>query len=411
LEKHLKGKTAPFLVLYSAYLLLFAGLFWLLTLFQLPRHLLAGLFVSCLIIFSLGCWKTCAALGQLQKTNYQLYQANTELRSLRNISEVLNSSLDLPVILQQSLNIISRTLPVDYCLIWITKHDSDNLYLAASNLPDHIDYPREMPADQDLAAEAFQREGPVFVEEGGKGLRCGDWEWNQQLGCISQMVYPILHGQRRLGLIMVANKTVREFDERTKTLWTTYMNTVSLAIRNAHLYEGVLEQTIRDDLTGLYNFRYLMQRLEEELQRAARKKSFLSLLMFDLDDFKKFNDAYGHLEGNKVLAGIGEIFKANTRSIDLASRFGGEEFALLLQDVDADQARQVAERIMASLRNKPYLSPKGGKVFLTFSVGIATYPIHAKTGQELLQKADQMLYKAKGQKNRIEVYSESKAGS
>ena len=133
--------------------------------------------------------------------------------------------------------------------------------------------------------------------------------------------------------------------------------------------------------------------------------------MFDLDDFKKFNDAYGHLEGNKVLAGIGEIFKANTRSIDLASRFGGEEFALLLQDVDADQARQVAERIMASLRNKPYLSPKGGKVFLTFSVGIATYPIHAKTGQELLQKADQMLYKAKGQKNRIEVYSESKAGS
>ncbi|NLC38942.1 MAG: sensor domain-containing diguanylate cyclase, partial [Clostridia bacterium] len=347
----------------------------------------------------------------LQKTNYQLYQANTELRSLRNISEVLNSSLDLPMILQQSLNIISRTLPVDYCLIWITKHDSDNLYLAASNLPDHIDYPREMPADQDLAAEAFQREGPVFVEEGGKGLRCGDWEWNQQLGCISQMVYPILHGQRRLGLIMVANKTVREFDERTKTLWTTYMNTVSLAIRNAHLYERVLEQTIRDDLTGLYNFRYLMQRLEEELQRAARKKSFLSLLMFDLDDFKKFNDAYGHLEGNKVLAGIGEIFKANTRSIDLASRFGGEEFALLLQDVDADQARQVAERIMASLRNKPYLSPKGGKVFLTFSVGIATYPIHAKTGQELLQKADQMLYKAKGQKNRIEVYSESKAGS
>jgi diguanylate cyclase (GGDEF)-like protein len=404
LEKYLKRKTAPFLALYIVYLLLFTGLFWFLAFFDLTWHILAGLFVSCLALFFIGFWKTYTALDQLQKTNYRLYQANTELRSLKSISEVLNSSLDLPVILQQSLNIISQTLPVEYCLIWIKKHDSNNLFLAASNLPSETEYPREMPSDRGLAAEAFQREGPVFAEEGRKDLRGPDLEWNRRLGCGSQMVYPILHGRRQLGLIMVVSKTVREFDEHTKNLLTTYMNTVSLAIRNARLYDKVLEQAIRDDLTGLYNHRYLMQRLEEEVQRASRRQTFLSLLMFDLDDFKKFNDAHGHLAGNKVLAGIGEIFRSNTRSIDLAVRFGGEEFALLLQEADADQARQVAERIMDSLQSNPFVSPEGREVFLTFSVGIVTYPTHARNGQELLQKADQMLYKAKGKKNHIEIY-------
>jgi diguanylate cyclase (GGDEF)-like protein len=150
-------------------------------------------------------------------------------------------------------------------------------------------------------------------------------------------------------------------------------------------------EAITDGLTGLYNHRYLHERLQEELVRARRRDSKLSLLFFDCDDFKTYNDSYGHKAGDAALARIARITETCSRRIDLAARYGGEEFVLALVDTGAAGAFTVAERIRGEVEAS---SVKGGRP-LTVSIGVVTYPDDAKGHDELLDKADWAMYAAK----------------
>jgi diguanylate cyclase (GGDEF)-like protein len=150
-------------------------------------------------------------------------------------------------------------------------------------------------------------------------------------------------------------------------------------------------EAITDGLTGLYNHRYLHERLEEELKRARRRESTLSLLFCDCDHFKTYNDDYGHKAGDAALARIARILEGCSRRVDLAARFGGEEFVLALVDTDAAGALIVAERLRSEVEAS---SARGGQA-LTVSIGIATCPDDAKAHDELLDKADWAMYAAK----------------
>ncbi len=154
------------------------------------------------------------------------------------------------------------------------------------------------------------------------------------------------------------------------------------------LEEEVRRLSITDDLTGLYNHRHFFKTLEAEMVRMMRQKTSLSLLMFDLDNFKIFNDRYGHLEGDKVLKKIGEIIKNSIRSnVDSGYRYGGDEFAALLIGASSDQAIAIAERIRSSIE-------QAGFEKITVSIGLAEY----KEGLELeefVKSADDAMYIAK----------------
>ena len=150
-------------------------------------------------------------------------------------------------------------------------------------------------------------------------------------------------------------------------------------------------EAITDGLTGLYNHRYLHERLEEELERARRSGSRVSLLFFDCDEFKRYNDAYGHKAGDAALGRIARITEACSRRIDLAARYGGEEFVLVLIDTDNAGALTVAERIRADVEAS---SAAGGRP-LSVSIGVATWPDDASAKDELLDKADWAMYAAK----------------
>jgi diguanylate cyclase (GGDEF)-like protein len=150
-------------------------------------------------------------------------------------------------------------------------------------------------------------------------------------------------------------------------------------------------EAITDGLTGLYNHRYLHERLREELERARRRQTRLSLLFCDCDHFKTYNDDYGHKAGDAALARIARIVEASSRRVDLAARFGGEEFVLALVDTDAAGALIVAERLRSEVEAS---SARGGQA-LTVSIGIATCPDDAKAHDELLDKADWAMYAAK----------------
>jgi diguanylate cyclase (GGDEF)-like protein len=162
-------------------------------------------------------------------------------------------------------------------------------------------------------------------------------------------------------------------------------------------------EAITDGLTGLYNHRYLHERLEEELERARRRESELSLLFCDCDHFKAYNDDHGHKAGDVALARIARIIESRSRRVDLAARYGGEEFVLVLVDTDAAGALTVAEHLRSEIEAS---SARGGRA-LTVSIGVATCPGDASAHDELLDKADWAMYAAKrAGRNRVLAFAD-----
>ncbi len=168
----------------------------------------------------------------------------------------------------------------------------------------------------------------------------------------------------------------------------------ALEIEKVLLYETVERLAITDSLTGLYARRYFFERMNEEAQRSKRYKFKFAFLMCDIDDFKQCNDTYGHLVGDVILREIGRIMKESVREIDFVSRYGGEEFALMLPETGEDGARLVAERIRKKIEESIFRA-YDEKLKVTISIGIAIYPKDALKMKDLTEKADRALYAAK----------------
>jgi len=179
-----------------------------------------------------------------------------------------------------------------------------------------------------------------------------------------------------------------------------------LAIEYALLYERARQMAITDRLTGLYNFGYFLERLKEERLRAERYHRLLSLVILDIDHFKKYNDSNGHPAGNEVLKKIATILKQEAREVDIVARYGGEEMVIVLPETSRRRASELAERIRQRINETMFdhmQSQPQGK--MTVSAGVATYPVDASNEEELVKKADSSLYQAKSQgRNRIVAF-------
>ncbi len=167
--------------------------------------------------------------------------------------------------------------------------------------------------------------------------------------------------------------------------------------RMRHDTREKLEQlTFVDELTGVFNYRYLEQRLAEELQRATRHGYPVSVLYLDCDHFKLVNDTHGHETGNMVLRRVCEVLRANVRGEDFIGRLGGDEFLVVLPQTDPSGALIAAERVRTKLNALDLAAPSGERLdFLAYSVGVASYPAHADTREALIRAADEAMYRAK----------------
>jgi diguanylate cyclase (GGDEF)-like protein len=224
----------------------------------------------------------------------------------------------------------------------------------------------------------------------------------------------------------------RSFAHDEVELVQVLANQMAAALDSTRLYATLAQQAITDGLTGLYNHRYFYERLRDEVVRATRYDLQLSLLMMDLDDFKSYNDRFGHPAGDRVLLRVAEIMKAQLReSVDVAARYGGEEFAVILPHTPAGGAERVGARLTQTVRTLEYdlSTPLGAlaagervrhsiedtpfpgadpsdPAHVTISVGIATIPAHARDAESLVDAADQALYAAKQLgKNRVEIFA------
>lgn len=198
----------------------------------------------------------------------------------------------------------------------------------------------------------------------------------------------------RLGCLMLGERMTGEpYREDDIQLLSTVAHSCAIALKNAELVAELRQKAILDELTGLFNRRFFDKRLGEELARADRYRRPVTLILLDVDEFKTYNDTYGHAAGDVLLSRIGAVIRANTRSVDQACRYGGEEFAVIAPETDQDQALVVARRLREAVGGLQAVT--GVQRRMTVSAGVAAYPDHARDASGLLEAADRALYRAK----------------
>ncbi len=257
------------------------------------------------------------------------------------------------------------------------------------------------PEDNIFAPDAcwgLRRGGNYVVEDVSSGIACPHLKHFPEgaYACLPLMakgdVLGLLHFRSREG-------GTREGDARMLAVLrdaaTTLSEMLSLSLSNILLRETLTVQSIRDPLTGMFNRRYMEESFQREIRRALRKNDKIGVIMIDIDHFKNFNDLNGHPAGDAVLSGLGEFFKGQMRGGDIVSRYGGEEFTLILPECSLEDAGKRAVHLVEEARKLRIQYHNRSLGAITLSMGVSAFPQHGETAEDLLKAADIALYRAK----------------
>jgi len=236
----------------------------------------------------------------------------------------------------------------------------------------------------------------------------GLWQWEKE--ALEELKTRVLVGikmqKELIGILLLADKTSGDpYTNEDLELLLTLANDAAVAINNARMYAQARTQAIKDELTNLYNYRFFQEFLDKEMERCKRTGQSLSVIFIDIDHFKSYNDIYGHLAGDRAIVSVAEAITECIRTADVAARYGGDEFAIILPGAGSREALGVAQRIFRAVQQR-FPGMDAGSGLLTVSVGLASYPEHAYTKQDLLSFADKALYEAKHSgRNTVCVYT------
>jgi diguanylate cyclase (GGDEF)-like protein/PAS domain S-box-containing protein len=258
---------------------------------------------------------------------------------------------------------------------------------------------------------ALRRGQPQLYRRGEKGPACRHIELSE---VSESLCVPLMAQGEALGIVSLqlmrgqeqAGLAPRSSDEAERRLAAVLAKQVALSLWNLKLRESLRNQSICDPLTGLFNRRYMEESLEREFSRANRHKTSVAIVMLDLDHFKRFNDSFGHQAGDALLRALGDLLKKNTRSQDIACRYGGEEFALVLSESSLEGAFKRAEILRQQVKqlSVEYDGQTLGAV--SVSMGVALFPDHGNTMGDVLRASDQALYSAKREgRDRVSVWT------
>ncbi|HJW75099.1 MAG TPA: diguanylate cyclase [Thermoleophilia bacterium] len=352
--------------------------------------------------------------------NARLYRREeTRRRSLVGLleaSRTMTSSLDLREVVERLESEVTGMFSGKVCDVEVRVRSAEGRFLPfrlAMQDEGERDLPAEVPPPHRVVAEALV----AGAARQGAGEAAG------------RLAVPLRVRDEVEGYIEVVDSAARRFVDDEVEVVQILANQAAVALENGRLFETFKLQAITDGLTGLYNHRYFYERLEGEVAKSIRYGPPLSLLMLDLDDFKAFNDRYGHPAGDQVLRDIADILRRQLRrDIDVAARYGGEEFAIILPSTplagaqtvgdrlqrqlsaletgDDDGAESIGERLRAHVADARFEGAAGqGAETITVSIGVATFPGSAGDAEGLVRAADKALYLAKRLgKNRVEVF-------
>jgi diguanylate cyclase (GGDEF)-like protein len=256
-----------------------------------------------------------------------------------------------------------------------------------------------------VAGWVAQTGQPAIVNDTASDARfTGKFDSQTSFRTRSILCAPLISRGRTIGVVEIINRRGGRFTRPDLSLLMMLVEPCAIAIENALLFQRAEQLTITDDLTKLFNSRYLNLYIGREIKRCKRHGIPLAVIFLDLDGFKGINDLYGHLAGSRTLAEVGSILAVSVRETDVLARYGGDEFVVVLPETPAAGALVIAERIRRAIEQHAFLQAQGVQARISASLGIASYPDHALTPEGLIQKADQAMYRVKERdKNGIEV--------
>src|SRR6202040_3931610 len=323
----------------------------------------------------------------------------TEVTVFHELGKALTSSLQLDQVLRTIMEKINEVLRPDTWSLLLMDIGKDELFfeIATGKGAEALKDVR-IKVGQGLAGWVAKTGEAVVVPDTTKDPRfSGRVDEKTNMETRSIVAVPVRFRDQCLGVIELINCIGPDgcFSQRDLALLEALADYAAIAIENARHVQRIHELTITDDCTSLYNARHLNFMLDTEIYRSHRYAFEFSLIFIDLDHFKNVNDTYGHLVGSKLLAEIGEAVKEKCRLIDMAFRYGGDEFVVLLPQTPKENALGVARRLHKLIRETVWLKEAGINAHVTASVGVASYPSDSRTKAELLHLADEAMYLVK----------------
>jgi diguanylate cyclase (GGDEF)-like protein len=342
------------------------------------------------------------AENALQQSNYRLQglveetnRLNRDISLVSELADHLHACITGKEALQIFKRMAPRLFPQQSGALFLLNASQHILEIVVTWGEVHFDQPVMKPQ----SCWALRKGRPYLMEDPDNDLMCEHLSPPLASGyyCV-----PLMAQGETLGVLHLQATDSRAgsvspgaISESRQSLALTVAEHLALSLGNLKLQEALRDQAIRDPLTGLFNRRFMMETLERELYRMQRKGASLAVIMLDLDHFKKFNDSFGHLAGDALLSAVGQILLAHVRKEDVACRYGGEEFTLILAEASLETACSRGEKLR-QLVHDLNLEHRGQSLEgITISLGVAVYPQNGGDPEALLRAADEALYRAK----------------
>lgn len=373
----------------------------------LNEQLNRGLYVLASLVFLSGTllateYKFRKAQRENEKINSDLNKAIFEIMALFEFTNVLGSDLRLTQMMELIVDTIKRIHCYDGCCLFFYEKDQKFSTKVNRGFPTIINVAK-FPF-HDLAGDTLIKSGQAIIinniDEEFPEFKAKHPDFKDFLGEFSSFaLLPLMADKKFIGLLLLAKYAASAYVQDDLRLLLIISNQAGLAIQNRRLYEQAYYSAITDGLTGIYNHKYFREQLEFQLEKAKEYGFKISLIMVDIDHFKKFNDSYGHQIGDIVLKEVSMVIQSCVNPDSLVARYGGEEFAVILPDTPTEAAIPVAEKIRLDIENHIVKTSEYPDLKVTVSLGIATFPDHIKNMSrmvvELIDIADDNLYSAK----------------
>jgi diguanylate cyclase (GGDEF)-like protein len=323
--------------------------------------------------------------------NARLYslerQRARQLEAINAIAQQSTAVLDLEELLSRVCCLIQEAFQVSHVSLFLREESDVVLRAHYGTLTLRIPGGGRFPATSEPWAHILATSGTLIEELGGApdSLKFFD-------EAASRMSIPLVSFGQVLGIIVLNSSKADAFRESDLQSLESVADICATSIQNAHYVERVKQLAYLDGLTGIFNRRFFELRIMEEIERARRYGAGMAVVMIDIDQFKRLNDEFGHLLGDEVLRQVSSVFHQQLRKIDVVCRYGGEEFGILLTQTDAERALSVADKLRKTVENWQF---PGVPRTVTISAGVAAFPDHGTTRDELVRAADTGLYAAK----------------
>ena len=338
------------------------------------------------------------ARGAVAAAEEEVGAASRELAILAEITPEFHTLLDMHQLLARILAILERHMAGSSFTIMLLEEPTGDLVVrAAAGRTTGLAGPMRVPKGRGLSGWVIEHGEAQIVDDVRTDPRyVGDPTVR------SEMVVPLLSSGRAIGVLVVSHSSIGVFGQRDLTLLQAVAAQIAAAIDVAELHERLKRAANTDALTGIHNYGYFYDRLEEEVSRAERHGTPLAVAYFDIDELKRINDTYGHLAGDAVLRELGETIGHRVRTEDIPARYGGDEFAIVMPETPRDEAEKVVQRLMDELDACEVELPDATRIKMPpRSWGIASYPLDGKTAKALVENADTRAYARKRTRSEI----------